>query len=434
MEDFVKINTLDDFDFSGRTVLFRPDINSPLDPKTKRIANINRLEKAALTLRELLEKGAKVALIAHQGDTLDYQNLIPLEEHAAILERMTGHPVAYSDDVCGPAAVQAVKKLKKGEAVVLGNLRYLSEEVTAFEKEVKLEPKGMFDTWLVRSLTPVVDFYVNDAFAAAHRNCPSMVAFQELLPTSGGRQLIAEYTALSKVTAHPAHPCVFVLGGGKISDAFGMMRNVLESGTADKILTAGITGLVMALADGIDLGHATMKFLEDRDLIGFIEEARQLLSAWGDKFMYPEDLAYEQDGKRQETSVSSLSPLSPELKDKLFPDIGQRTIEKYQRELSMSATIFVNGPAGVYEDERWALGTQEIWQAIASSPGYTVVGGGDTINAASRFTDLQDFSYVCTAGGAMVRFLAGKKLPLIVAMEKAYVPPEVLETVRKTLG
>lgn len=422
MEDFVKINSLEDFDFSGRTVLFRPDINSPLDRETKAIANTNRLAKAAPTLVELLERGAKVALIAHQGDTLDYQNLVPLEEHARILSELTGRHIAYIDDVCGPAAIQAVKALKEGEAVILGNLRYLSEEVTAFEKEVKLEPREMLGTWLVRSLAPVVDIYVNDAFAAAHRSCPSMVAFQEILPTAGGRQLVAEYTALSKVAAHPAHPCLFLLGGGKISDAFGMMRNVLEAGTADKILTTGITGLVMLLADGVGLGPATEKFLADRDLTVFIDEARQLLSSWKDKFLYPVDLAYEEDGKRWEVDISS-SPLPAELRTKTFPDVGRRTIEKYREEIARGATIFVNGPAGVYEDERWAQGTREIWQAVASSPAYTVVGGGDTINAASRFTNLEDYSYVCTGGGAMVRFLAGKKLPLITAMEKAHKAP-----------
>lgn len=415
----IRMKTLEDFNLKGRTVIFRPDINSPIDSKTKRIVNTNRLEKAGPTLKALLEGGAKVAIIAHQGDTLDYQNLIALTEHASILAKLTGYPIAYIDDVCGQAAIERVKNLKEGEAVLLGNLRYLSEEITAFEKEVKLEPTEMLDTWLIRSLAPIADLYVNDAFAAAHRNAPSMVAFQELLPTAGGRQLVAEYTALSLVAATPSRPCIFVLGGGKISDAFGMMRNVLSERSADKILTTGITGLVMLMAKGIDLGKTTRQFLKDKDLLMFVDEAKALLKEWEDKFLIPEDLAYEQDGQRAEIVATEVAT-KPELQTKLFPDIGQKTIERYQQEIAQAGSIFVNGPAGVYEDPRWEKGTREIWTSIADAKGYTVVGGGDTITAATKFTDLSKYSYVCTAGGAMVRFLAGKRLPLIVAMEKAY--------------
>ncbi|AEV30879.1 3-phosphoglycerate kinase [Sphaerochaeta pleomorpha str. Grapes] len=415
----IKIKVLEDFEMKGRTVLFRPDINSPLDAKTKQITNTNRLEKAAPTLKALLVRGAKVALIAHQGDTLDYQNLIPLSEHARILSALTGSKVGYIDDVCGPAAVTAVQSLKEGEAILLGNLRYLSEEVTAFEKEVKLTPSQMLDTWLVRSLGPLADIYVNDAFAAAHRNAPSMVAFQEILPTAGGRQLVAEYTALSKVAENPVRPCVFVLGGGKISDAFGMMRSVLEAGTADKILTTGITSLVMLLAKGVELGERTRTFLDDRDLTVFIQEAESLLEKWGDSFLVPGDLAYENEENRAETEVSSFAVPSG-LQQKLFLDIGKRTIERYCGVISQAGTVFVNGPAGVYEDPRWENGTREIWKSIAEAPGYTVIGGGDSVSAAAKFTGLEGYSYVCTAGGAMVRFLSKKKLPLITAMEKAY--------------
>ena len=246
-----------------------------------------------------------------------------------------------------------------------------------------------------------------------------MVAFRQLLPTAGGRQLVAEYTALSKVAATPARPCIFVLGGGKISDAFGMMRNVLSEKSADKILTTGITGLVMLLAKGVDLGEATTKFLKDKDLMVFVDEAKSLLKEWEDKFLIPEDLAYEQDGQRAEIVATEVAT-NPKLQQKLFPDIGERTIRRYQQEIAQAGSIFVNGPAGVYEDPRWEKGTRELWLSIADAKGYTVVGGGDTITAATKFTDLSKYSYICTAGGAMVRFLAGKRLPLIVAMERAY--------------
>ena len=415
----ITIRSLEGITLKGKTVLFRPDINSPIDPKTKRIVNTNRLEKSAITLKHLLKNKAKVAIIAHQGDTLDYRNLICLAEHAQILAELTGAPVSYIDDVCGPGAIQRIGSLKEGEAIVLGNLRYLAEEVTAFEKEVKLTPEQMLDTWLVRSLAPVVDLYVNDAFAAAHRSSPSMVAFQQLLPTYGGQQLVAEYTALSRIANHAQHPCIFVLGGAKISDAFGMMRNVLANRIADSILTTGVTALVMLLAKGISLGEPTLQFLAERDLTIFINEAKALLTTWPEQVITPQDLAFEQDTERAEASVTAIHA-SDELQHTLFYDVGKETIAAYTQIIAQAGTVFINGPAGVYEDPRWEQGTKAIWEAIADAPGYTVVGGGDTITAAERFTDLSRYSYVCTAGGAMIRFLSGKKLPLIEAMEHAY--------------
>jgi phosphoglycerate kinase len=410
----LKIRPMAELDFKGKTVLFRPDLNSPIDPATKRIVNANRIEKTILSLNYLLGKGAKVALIAHQGDSLDYQNLIPLAEHAERLASLSGRKVGYIDDVCGPAAIATVRALKEGEAIVLGNLRYLAEEISTFEGAVKLKAPEMLDTWLVRSLAPIADRYVNDAFAAAHRNAPSLVAFQELLPAAGGIQLMEEYTALKSVMDNPRRPCVYVLGGAKISDAFDMMRKVLEEGAADEILAAGVTGLVMHIARGLDLGPATRKFLKDRGLDEFIPEATSLLDSWGSKYVLPLDLAYEEDGRRAELDLSALP------RDCLFPDLGKKTIARFKESIGRAGSVFVNGPAGMYEDERWALGTREIWKAIAEAPGYTVIGGGDTISAATKFTDLAKYGYVCTGGGAMVRFLAGKKLPLIEAMEKAY--------------
>ena len=410
----LRIRPIEDFELRGKTVIFRPDINSPIDPKTKRIVNTNRIEKTVPTLLKLLDGGAKVALIAHQGDTLDYQNLIPLSEHAEKLSALSGRKVTYIDDVCGPSALAAVKALKAGEAVILGNLRYLTEEISSFETAVKLKAPEMLDTWLVRSLAPLADLYVNDAFAAAHRNAPSMVAFQEILPSAGGIQLMEEYTALKSVMDSPRRPCVYVLGGAKISDAFDMMRKVLEDGAADEILTAGVTGLVMHLARGGEVGQATRKFLADKGLDQFIPEAKSLLEKWGGKYVLPLDLAYEKDGARAELDIADLP------RDCLFPDVGEKTIARFRQSIAKAGSVFVNGPAGMYEDARWEKGTKEIWKAIADAPGYTVVGGGDTISAATKFTDLTKYGYVCTGGGAMVRFLAGKKLPLIEAMEKAF--------------
>lgn len=411
----MKIRSMKELEVRQKKVLLRLDINSPIDPKTKRIVNDNRIRKSIPTLEYLVEQEAAIAIIAHQGDTEDYQNLIPLAEHAERLGELLGREVRYIDDVCGPAAQEAVKSLEPGELVILGNVRYLTEEVSSFEKHVPLTAEEMGRCWHVRSLAPLFDFYVNDAFAAAHRNAPSMVAFQELLPSGAGTLFFDEVTALTKVMEAPPKPAVFLLGGARINDAFGMMEQVLSNGSADTIITVGVTGLVFLIADGYDLGPKVMEFLQKRSLDSFIEPARKYLQEYPGKVRYPADLAYEaSDGTRAETSVDG------DLPDTLFPDIGSKTIREYKEVLKQAGTIFVNGPAGVFEEPKWEIGTRELWQAVANAPGYSVVGGGDSVSATSRFTDPKKMSYICTAGGAMVRFLSGKKLPLIAAMERAW--------------
>ena len=151
----IKIKSIIGVDVKGKTVLFRPDINSPV--KNGKIVNDNRLNATVPTLKYLVDGGAKVAIIAHQGDTLDYQNLMSMQPHAERLSEISGIKIDYIDDVCGDAALQKVKDLKEGEVVLLGNLRYLTEEVSTFEKDVKLKAEDMLNTYLVRRLAPLFD-------------------------------------------------------------------------------------------------------------------------------------------------------------------------------------------------------------------------------------------------------------------------------------
>ena len=191
-----------------------------------------------------------------------------------------------------------------------------------------------------------------------------------------------------------------------------MMKQVLENGSADKILTCGITGQVMLAAAGYDIGEGNRKFLEDRSLDVFIQPAEEYLKQYPDKILFPVDLAYEKEGKRVEVAIEELPIKEGTL------DIGERTIEKYKEIIAAAGTLFMNGPAGVYEDARFEKGTKEIAQALGDAKGYSLIGGGDTVTAIGKYVDLDRINYVCTAGGAMVRYLSGIKLPLIEAMEK----------------
>lgn len=412
----MNIRSMREMDLRKKKVLLRLDINSPVDPQTRRIVSDNRIRKSLPTLEYLKEQQAAVAIIAHQGDTLDYQNLIPLDEHAERLSELLGSAVTYVDDVCGPAAQNVVRGLGPGDVALLGNLRYLSEEVSTFENNVPLAAGQMGACWLVRALAPLFDAYVNDAFAAAHRNAPSMVAFQRLLPSGAGDLFFNELKTLTGLMEQPARPALFVLGGSRISDAFGMMAEVLASGSADVIITGGITGIVFLLAAGYACGEAQQAFLAERSLDLFIEPARDYLARYPGKIRYPLDLAFEADGVRSEIALrdSGVQPGGV-----LFLDIGRETIEAYKAEVAAAGTIFVNGPMGVFEHALWETGTREVWQAIAAADGFTVIGGGDSVSATARFTRPSDINYICTAGGAMVRFLSGKRLPLIEAMEES---------------
>ncbi|HOG48362.1 MAG TPA: phosphoglycerate kinase, partial [Anaerolineae bacterium] len=189
------ILTLDDFDYRGQTVLLRVDINSPIDQATGALANDNRIRKSLPTIKELADVGARVVMLAHQGDTEDYQNLVSLAPHAARLAELLGRPVGFIDDICGPAAVARIRALQPGELLLLDNVRYLCEEVSTFVNYVQLTPEQLARTWLVRTLAPLANCYVCEAFAAAHRYSPSLVGLAEVLPAAGGRLFIEEFGA-----------------------------------------------------------------------------------------------------------------------------------------------------------------------------------------------------------------------------------------------
>ena len=406
------ILTLDDLDFRDKTVIVRLDINSPIDHRTGGLADDNRIRKSVPTIRELADAGARLVMLAHQGDTEDYQNLISLSVHAERLSELLGRPVTFIDDIAGPAAVERIKRLGSGQSLLLNNVRYLTEEVSTFVNFVKLTPAQMAQSRLVRNLAPLADYYVCEAFAAAHRSAPSLIGFAEALPAAGGRLFVDELGALTQVKEGPARPCVYVLGGARIADAFSMMRRILDEGTADHVLTSGLTGEVVLLAQGVRLGEPTERLIHDKGLTPFVEKARELLDLYSDRMMYPTDFAVD-DGGRREIGLEDL-PVAH-----LIVDIGEETVARYVEVIGQAATVFVNGPAGVYEQPLSELGTKRLWTAIADAPGYSVIGGGDSVAAAGRFNVRDRMGYVCTSGGGMVRFLSGQSLPVVEALRRA---------------
>ncbi|GHV36519.1 phosphoglycerate kinase [Spirochaetia bacterium] len=405
------IKTLDDVEVNGKTVLCRIDINQPVDKNTGKLKDTTRIEACVPTLKELSSKGAKLVLLAHQGSDIEYKNFYTTEPHAKALSGFLGKDVKFIDDVCGPAAREAIKVLKNGEILLLDNVRFVSEEQTLFETKLLLSHEEQAKTLLVRKLAPLADLYVCDAFAAAHRDQPSLCGFEQILPSAMGRLFEEEYSVVASLMEKPERPCVFVLGGSKINDAFLMMETVLKNGAADRILTGGLAAEVLLWADGKEIGKGTRDFISKEGYAGLVQNGKDLLAKYRDRIMLPVDYAAAPQGKRVEYDVDKI-PADADLRD-----IGIKTAEQYQAVIRQAKTVFVNGPLGVFEEAATEIGTKLVWDALGDTPAYTVLGGGDSITATKKYGKTKDVNYICTGGGALIRFLTGEELPVVKALK-----------------
>jgi phosphoglycerate kinase len=407
------MHTLDDFDLKGKTVLARFDMNSPLDPKTREPIDITRIEKSISTLKELSEKGAKTVILIHQGSDVEYHNYASTRPQAKIIARLLGKPVDYIDDVCGPAARDKIKTLQNGQILMLENVRFMAEEMTLFETKLNLSPEEQAKTQVVRKLAPLADLYICDAFAAAHRSQPTLVGIEEVLPSAMGRLFEKEVTSLNELLQNSKKPCVFILGGAKIQDAFLMIDPILKNNIADLVLATGLVAQVMLLAKGISLGKPSEDLIKKKNLEEYIEKSKNILNKSKNKVKLPVDFAYSLSGERKEVKVNNL-PVEHTLMD-----IGNKTIAEYEQIINDAKTIFFNGPAGVFEKEETELGTKSILTAMANSNAFSALGGGDSIAAVNEYNLANDISYISTGGGALVRFLSGEELPVVTALKKA---------------
>ena len=407
------IQTIDEFDVKGKTVLCRVDMNQPVDKSNDTLKSTARIQACAPTVRELAEKGARVVLLAHQGSDIEYKNFYCTRPHARILSGFIGREVKWIDDVVGPTARTMIREMQDGEVLLLDNVRFISEEQTLFEMKLCLTHEQQAKTQLVEKLAPLADLYVCDAFAAAHRDQPSLCGFEQVLPSAMGRLFEQEYCVISELMEAPAKPCVFVLGGSKISDAFLMMETILRGGTADKVLTGGLVGEILLASQNVCIGSGSLDFIYKSNYGEYIEKAKTLYAAYADRILLPLDLAYVENGERRECRIDSV----PETITSL--DIGSETIARYSKEIASAKTIFCNGPMGVFEEAVTEAGTKAIFEAMGSASGYTVVGGGDSVTAAAKYKVKDKLDYVCTGGGALIRFLTGEELPVVKALRFA---------------
>jgi len=386
--------TMDDFDFRGKRVLVRIDINAPL--VDGRVQDCLRIRESAKTLRELSNDGAGVVVLAHQGRKNGSDYLESLEQHAEILNKYVGKKINYVDDLIGSNALDHIKNLKYGEIILLKNVRSLDEEVDS--KTPEEHANGI----LVKTLSPLFDVFVNDAFSAVHRSHESLVGFIPVLPSCAGRLMEKEYVSISSILKEPKHPFTAVFGGNKPEDVIGVVENLLSRRIVDRILLGGLVGSIFI-------------FVRNGENVDgeYSDEVDEILRKYGDKIFLPLDLAFEENGKRVEIDTDNLS------NDRSFFDIGEKTIKLFEEEISKSLTIVMKGPMGMFEDKNFSKGTKKVLEAIANSSGFTVLGGGHTSSLPEVFRiPLEKFSHVSVAGGAFIRLLSGEKLPVIEALKK----------------
>lgn len=403
------MKTLDGFDFRGKVVLVRADLNCDVRPSAggseklgvERVVESERIRASSETVKELRRKGARVVVIAHQGRK-GKSDFVPLKQHCKFLNKYV--KVRFVDDVCGARAIDAIEKLKNGEAVLLENVRFVADEF-APEKGKKNE---------LYKLVEVADVFVNDAFSVCHRRQASVILFPKYLKSFAGRLLEAEVKALRQVVGGReqvvGEGVLYVLGGAKPEDNSKLLSSVGSwevGGGRRKVLACGLFGQMCLIASGKRLGEQEKylrRVVEDYDLV--LRKLNKMLKG----VEMPVDFAVKVRGRRVEKMLNEFP-----CDDEIF-DIGAKTIEKYVNEIRRAKVVFMKGPAGDSADEKFAKGTVALLRAVAKVK-FSLIGGGHLNDAIKKYK-LKGFGHVSLSGGALVRYLAGEKLVGLEALEK----------------
>ena len=359
-----------------------------------------RIRASLSTIRYLLEKKAKIILMAHLGRPELSQKFIKSKVHkvnkkyslkpvARRLGELLNLEIKFINDCVGNEAKDAVLKMRAGDIVLLENLRFYKEE----EKN---------DKEFAKKLAELAHIYINDAFSVSHRKHASVSAITKFLPSYAGLLLEKEIKILSEAINNPQKPATIIVGGAKMKTKVPVIKYLI--GKFDHILAGGIVANVILKAKGIDTGKSLMDGID-------IEEVKKIDLA-SNKLYVPVD-AVVCDSQKNEVDFLAIGKIG----DNKILDIGTETAKLYSKIITDSKTIIWNGPMGLFEKNDFSSGTKAVAKAVAMAKGYTIIGGGDTISAVDKFEDIKKIDYVCTGGGAMLEFLAGKKLPGIEALE-----------------
>ncbi|MEU3632119.1 phosphoglycerate kinase [Streptomyces fradiae] len=389
----------------GKRVFVRADLNVPLDGTA--ITDDGRIRAVLPTIKALAEAGAKVVVASHLGRPKGAPDpAFSLRPAAARLSELLGAPVAFAGDTIGSEAHDAVGGLRAGQVAVLENLRFNAGE-TAKDDAERAE--------FAARLAALADVYVGDGFGAVHRKHASVFDLPKLLPAYAGHLIATELGVLRKLTDDVRRPYAVVLGGAKVSDKLGVIDHLLEK--ADRILIGGGMAYTFLKAKGHEVGRSLLQEDQVPAVLEYLARAEKR----GVEFVLPVDVLVSGEFPDLKTKA----PAHPATVDAdAIPadqeglDIGPKTCELYAAKLADAATVFWNGPMGVFEHPDYAKGTQAVAQALIDSPAFTVVGGGDSAAAVRTLGfDENVFGHISTGGGASLEYLEGKTLPGLAALE-----------------
>ncbi len=402
--------TIRDLDLAGKRVLMRVDFNVPQDKQTGEITNTQRITAALPTIQHALDQGASVILMSHLGRPNGQKNpKYTLKGVAQKLEELLGRPVQFLDDCVGPAVEEHCANLKPGDVVLLENVRfYIEEEGKAKDAEgnsIKADPAKV--EAFRASLTKLGDVYVNDAFGTSHR-AHSSVTGVNLPDKVAGFLVEKELEAFGKVIDNPERPLLAILGGAKIADKIPLIRNLIDK--ADEIIVGGgMAYTFRKVLDGMEIGDS----LYDAAGAGIIPELMEKAKEKGVTIHLPVDFVTADDfSPEANTGSATVESGIPAGWQGL--DIGPKTREQFAAVIGRAKTIIWNGPAGVFEFDKFAEGTKSLANAVAAATAAgatTVVGGGDTATAAKKFGVIDKVTHASTGGGASLELLEGKTLP-----------------------
>ncbi|MBR3032958.1 MAG: triose-phosphate isomerase [Clostridiales bacterium] len=393
----VQKKNVEDLNVSGKRVIVRVDFNVPLDKKTGEITDDKRIKGALPTIKYLVDNGAKVILVSHLGRPKNGpEPAFSMKPAADRLAELIGKPVTLAADVIGEDAKAKAAALKDGEILMLENVRFHKEET-------KNDPK------FAAELASMADLYVNDAFGTAHRALASTAGLANFLPSASGYLIEKEIKFIGGALANPERPFVAILGGSKVSDKIGVIENLIDK--ADTIIIGGGMAYTFAAAQGGSIGNS----LCEPDKFDLAKELIAKAEAKGVKLLTPVDTvaadAFDANANSQVVDTMAIPDGWMGL------DIGPKTIEMFSAEIKAAKTVIWNGPAGVFEFEKFAVGTKALAQAIAESSAISIIGGGDSAAAVEKLGYADKVTHISTGGGASLEFIEGKVLPGIDCLQ-----------------
>ncbi len=407
--DQMTIKDIPQKNLEGKKILVRVDFNVPIEKKENEIVITNdlRIKSAIPTIKYLIDAKAKVTLVSHFGRPKGFDADLKMDPIAKRLSELLGKKVLKLNDSIGPEIQSAIEKMQTGDVCLLENIRFYKEE----EKN---------DSDFAHNLAKPFEVYVNDAFGTSHRAHASTAGVSAFLsPSLSGLLLEKEVTALGNILSNPIRPFTTILGGSKISSKIEVIKQLIPK--IDTLLIGGAMAFTFIKAKGGEIGES----LYEEGFIPLIKEIDSLKEEHAVAIILPDDMLCAKkedlDNKKQDKELN-IFPIDKIPKGYLGLDIGPKSIEKFQKLISQSKTLFWNGPMGMFEDPQFIPGTKGVASALVDATkkkSITVVGGGDSVSAIEELgISFESFSHVSTGGGASIEFIEGKSLPGITCLDK----------------